>query len=90
MTIARAHLIDPSLTRWFHCVTRCVRRAYRVGDTPSAGPLAVERALQPRNRVDAETLVRGRVYDPMHQDVPSFYEITVTASPYRDSLYVRD
>jgi hypothetical protein len=32
MTIARAHLIDPSLTRWYHCVTRCERRAYVPGD----------------------------------------------------------
>jgi REP element-mobilizing transposase RayT len=32
MTIARAHLIHPSLTRWYHCVTRCVRRAYLLGD----------------------------------------------------------
>ncbi len=27
MTLARAHLVDPSVTRWYHCVTRCVRRA---------------------------------------------------------------
>ena len=27
MTMARAHLVDPSVTRWYHCVTRCVRRA---------------------------------------------------------------
>jgi hypothetical protein len=32
MTIARAHLIDPSMTRWYHCVTRRVRRAYLLGD----------------------------------------------------------
>jgi hypothetical protein len=32
MTIARGHLIDPSLTRWYHCVTRCVRRAYFPGE----------------------------------------------------------
>ena len=32
MTIARAHLIDPSLTRWYHCVTRCVRRAFLLGE----------------------------------------------------------
>ena len=27
MTIARRELIDVSLTRWYHCATRCVRRA---------------------------------------------------------------
>ena len=27
MTIARAQLIDPSVSRWYHCVSRCVRRA---------------------------------------------------------------
>ena len=32
MTIARAHLVDPSVTRWYHCVTRCVRRALLLGE----------------------------------------------------------
>ncbi len=27
MTMARAHLVDVTVTRWYHCVTRCVRRA---------------------------------------------------------------
>jgi hypothetical protein len=27
MMMARAHLVDPAVTRWYHCVTRCVRRA---------------------------------------------------------------
>jgi hypothetical protein len=25
MTIARAQLVDTSIARWYHCVTRCVR-----------------------------------------------------------------
>ena len=32
MTIARAHLVDPSVTRWYHCVTPCVRRAFLLGE----------------------------------------------------------
>jgi hypothetical protein len=27
MTIARAHLVDPAVSRWYHCVTRCVCHA---------------------------------------------------------------
>ncbi|MHC5538502.1 transposase [Singulisphaera rosea] len=32
MTMARAHLVDPTVTRWYHCITRCVRRAFFLGD----------------------------------------------------------
>jgi hypothetical protein len=32
MTIARTRLIDPTLTRWYHCMTRCVRLAHLLGD----------------------------------------------------------
>ena len=32
MTIARSHLVDASVTRWYHCVTRCVRRAFLLAE----------------------------------------------------------
>jgi len=35
MTIARAHLVDPAVTRWYHCITRCVRRAFMLGEGPN-------------------------------------------------------
>ena len=34
MTMARAHLVDPAVTRWYHCITRCVRRAFLLGESP--------------------------------------------------------
>jgi hypothetical protein len=32
MTIARVHLVDPLVSRWYHCITRCVRRAKLLGE----------------------------------------------------------
>ncbi len=34
MTMARAHLVDVSVTRWYHCVSRCVRRAFLLSEVP--------------------------------------------------------
>ena len=33
MTMARAQLVDLSLACWYHFVTRCVRRAFLLGES---------------------------------------------------------
>ena len=46
MTIARAHLVDSVVSRWYHCVTRCVRRAFLLGDKHQDRKSWIERRLQ--------------------------------------------
>ena len=46
MTVARAHLVDPSVTRWYHCVTRCVRRAFLLGEEGCDRKGWIERRLE--------------------------------------------
>jgi hypothetical protein len=48
MTIARAHLVDPAVTRWYHCITRCVRRASLLGEGEGTADrkLWIDRRLQ--------------------------------------------
>ena len=37
MTLARAEQVDPSVTPYYHCITRCVRRAYLCGHDSVTG-----------------------------------------------------
>jgi hypothetical protein len=37
MTVARSKLVDVSLSRWYHCVSRCVRRASLLGESSQGG-----------------------------------------------------
>jgi hypothetical protein len=46
MTVARAHLVDPAVTRWYHCVTRCVRRAFLLSEGPSNRAAWIEHRLE--------------------------------------------
>ena len=34
MTMARSQLVDVSVTRWYHCISRCVRRAFLLAEAP--------------------------------------------------------
>jgi hypothetical protein len=36
MTMARSQLVDASVTRWYHGMTRCVRRAFLLGEREDA------------------------------------------------------
>jgi Transposase IS200 like len=46
MAIARAHLVNPALARWYHCVTRCVRRAFLLGEGQDDRKAWIEQRLQ--------------------------------------------
>ena len=46
MTIARAQLVDPATTRWYHCITRCVRRAFLLGEGACDCKQWIEERLQ--------------------------------------------
>ena len=45
-TIARAHLVDPAVTRWYHCVTRCVHRAFLLGEGANDRKVWIETRLR--------------------------------------------
>src|SRR5271157_5836592 len=59
MTIARAHLVDPSVTRWYHCVTRCVRRAFLLGEGMHDRKSWIEHRLE--ELVGEHTSIKQRV-----------------------------
>jgi REP element-mobilizing transposase RayT len=46
MTMARAHLVDLSITRWYHCITRCVRRALLLSEGPTDRKEWIDHRLQ--------------------------------------------
>src|SRR4051794_30309686 len=46
MTIARAHLVDPAVSRWYHCITRCVRRAFLLGEGAGDRKVWIETRLR--------------------------------------------
>ena len=46
MTSARKDIVDPEITRWYHCISRCVRRAKLMGEGLSDRKQWIESRLQ--------------------------------------------
>jgi len=63
MTIARAHLVDPALSRWYHCITRCVRRAYLLGEAGDDRKLWIDNRLQELAQIFAVSVAGFAVMD---------------------------
>ena len=51
MTMARKHLVDPSVTRWYHCLTRYVRRAFLLGEGPKDCKQWIEKRIEEFARI---------------------------------------
>ncbi len=51
MTMARARLVDPAVTRWYHCITRCVRRAFLLGEGPNDRKAWIHNRLRELSRI---------------------------------------
>ncbi len=64
MIMARAHLVDPSVNRWYHCVTRCVRRAFLLGEGPAGNRKQwIENRLEELAEIFAVAVVGFSVMD---------------------------
>ena len=63
MTIARARLVDPAVTRWYHCVTRCVRRAFLLGEGPNDRKVWIDNRLQELGQIFSLSVAGFSVLD---------------------------
>jgi hypothetical protein len=46
MTIARAYLIEPAVSRWYPCLTRCKRQVFLLDDEHQDLKSWIERRLE--------------------------------------------
>ncbi|MHC5536985.1 transposase [Singulisphaera rosea] len=63
MTMARAHLVDPTVTRWYHCITRCVRRAFLLGDPEHGRKDWIDKRLKELAEIFAVSVAAFSVMD---------------------------
>jgi hypothetical protein len=46
MTMPRRQLVDVSVTRYYHCISRCVRRAFLCGEGVTHRKASIEARLE--------------------------------------------
>ena len=63
LTIARAYLVDPAVSRWYHCTTRCVRRAFLLGEVTLDRKQWLEHRLEELAQVFSVSLAGFTVMD---------------------------
>jgi hypothetical protein len=63
MTTARAHLVDPSVTLWYHCLTRCVRRAFLLREGGIDRKAWIEQRLQELAEIFAVSVAGFTILD---------------------------
>ncbi len=63
MTIARAHLVDLAVSRRYHCITRCVRRAFLLGEGTTDRKVWIESRLQELGEIFAVSVGGFSVMD---------------------------
>ena len=63
MAIARARLVDLSVARWYHCISRCVRRASLLGEGPVNRKAWIEHRLEELSQIFAVTVGGFAVLD---------------------------
>ena len=56
MAIARARLVDLSVARWYHCISRCVRQAFLLGEGPFNRKAWIENRLEELAQIFAVTV----------------------------------
>ena len=65
MTLPRSKLVDVSVSRWYHCISRCVRRARLLGEGEQVGERKawIERRLEELNSIFAVSVGGFAVLD---------------------------
>jgi hypothetical protein len=71
MAIARAQSVDASLTRWYHCVTRYVRRAFLLGRGDQNRNERLENRLEQFTEIFAVAVGRFSVWLTHSQSRPA-------------------